>query len=130
MDKLKWEAIRQKVYIRDNFQCRLLYILPKNKIEELKINASSLYYILDPAHCLRKSRYPSLKFKIENIITLNRYSHIQLDNLCHPINGKYIGEVKCLEIWKQILESRFDQFSKLLKVLNELDIINYPEAWK
>jgi len=118
-DKL-WVELKQRVYARDNYQCRLCSVLSPTELKQLCKNAKKFFYIIDPAHILRKSMYPKLKYEINNIVSLNRYSHSQLDVFNNPITGEYIGPKESWVFWKKILGS--NQLEQLITIINRLNL--------
>ena len=119
---LKWNEIRAIVFARDNYKCRLISLLSKSELEELIHNAQYLINIVDPAHILRRSVFPQLKYESNNIILLNRYSHSQLDQFKNPITGKYMNKELTLFYWKKIIGDT--QLNQLKIILKELQIKN------
>jgi len=100
--------VYSKVDKRDNFQCRLIAILDFNAYRELTANAwDALLCQIDHAHYLRRLSYPHLKYDIDNIVLLNRYSHSMIDQMCNPVNGKPITKEEHENWWKLILGNQY-----------------------
>lgn len=68
---------------------------------------------LDAAHIYPVSQYPGIMYNDANIVTLNRYSHDNLDNLRHPITGDPITYEERQEWWEKIAGP--DQWASLEK---------------
>ncbi len=118
--ELKWREITSIVYARDNYVCRLFPILSTSEKEQLQSNAQYLINIIDPAHVIRVGSSPHMKYEVENIVLLNRYSHSQLDEYRNPVNGKYIGKDKAFLFWERILGS--EQLRKLTIISKKLEV--------
>ena len=110
-----WIDVREEVFERDKNTCQLLNKLPYTDTVLLKENSGFLCKIIDPAHIFNKASYPSLKYNSKNIVCLNRWSHICLDNLKHPIFGTPILKEE-REIWWEFIvgKDRIDFLKNLL----------------
>ncbi len=97
-----WNSVRNSVRKRDK-SCRLCQIIINEYLDTLKKNAEKLFYILDCAHVFGRGSNAHLKFEIQNIVLLNRYSHSMLDQQKHPINGHHISKVEHRNWWKAIV---------------------------
>jgi len=105
--------VYSKVDQRDHFKCRLISVLSLKEYEELVSNSwKELLKQIDHAHYLRRLSYPHLKYDIDNIVLLNRYSHSMIDQLCNPINGKPITKEEHENWWKLILG---DQYTRIME---------------
>lgn len=106
-ENLKWRRLVNEVRSRDRDSCRLWFVLNSEERRILIENAGHLLNILDPAHVFGKGSKPELKFEIDNIILLNRYSHTMLDENKNPITGDYISIEEKESWWKRILGKNF-----------------------
>jgi len=101
----KWEQVRNVVYERDGFKCRLCSILSSDEIFVFSKNCTSFIFsqTLDPAHVFSKGAFPHLRYEVRNIVILNRYSHFNLDNQKCPLSGKTISKAEKENWWKRIV---------------------------
>lgn len=103
-DDERWQAVREAVWERDEGECSLMKVLSPVELTLIKKHAPyNLLKTLDPAHCLAKSKYPKLYYKVENIYLLNRYSHSNLDEYRDPIFGLPIKKDEVDYWWNKIL---------------------------
>jgi hypothetical protein len=95
---IEWEELKSHLNLN---KCSLLKRLEEEgmleEIEELKNNADWLMRTIDPAHIFPKGGYPYLKYDLDNVVPLNRYSHSCLDTMRDPISGEPIEKYKQLE---------------------------------
>lgn len=114
---VQWKEIKKAVCERDNSTDRLLRALTVKEALILQ-HAAPLHFLrtLDPAHIYPVSTHPHLTYCIENIVTLNRYSHENLDSMRDPITGHPLSREEVMNWWKKIA-GKF-QWEKLQKQLN------------
>jgi hypothetical protein len=108
----KWIELVKKVRERDSNCCRLIKILSYTEIQRLKNNSNGLYKIIDPAHVIRRTKDFSLKYDVDNIVCLNRWSHGCLDQYKDPIDGKSISKEDVESWWKLIIG--IENYNKLI----------------
>jgi flagella basal body P-ring formation protein FlgA len=100
----RWNNLKKELIKRDNNKCRLIDILSDKEYQELKENDLCKFRkILDMAHIISRSNNIKLKYNIDNVILLNRYSHSCLDKFCNPINGKQITKDEYETWWIRII---------------------------
>lgn len=96
----EWEELKDQL---DFSQCSLMKRLYQegmlDELAELRQNASWLIQTIDPAHVFPKGGYPFLKYDVENVVPLNRYSHSCLDTMRDPISGKSITKEDHTLFW-------------------------------
>ncbi len=101
---MEWEDLKSRLNLK---KCSFLQRLEEEgmleEIEELKNNASWLIRTIDPAHVFPKGGYPYLKYDLDNVVPLNRYSHSCLDTMRDPISGEPIDKEKRDLFWMFIV---------------------------
>lgn len=99
-----WESVKNEVNLS---KCLLVERLEKDKkvdeLKTLKENAKQLINTIDPAHVFSRGAYPELKYDIDNIVPLNRFSHSMLDQMRDPITSRQITKEEHDNIWKYII---------------------------
>lgn len=112
----QWQRVKEEVRSRDRNQDRILRVLTVKEALLLKKKAPPyMLEKLDAAHIWPVSIYPELMYDKNNIVTLNRYSHENLDNLRDPITGESITYEERQAWWERIANG---QWQKLLKHLD------------
>ena len=76
-----------------------------------------LYKTIDMAHVFPRGGYPHMKYLSENVVSLNRFSHNNLDSLRDPITGDPITESIREQWWRFIIGS--ETYDMLLKISRE-----------
>lgn len=105
---LEWQKVKKIVADRDKGQDQLLKVLSIREALLLKkLAPRNLLTVLDPAHILEVSTHPSLIYNPDNIVTLNRYSHSNLDTMRDPITAEPITREEQIAWWKRIAGSRW-----------------------
>lgn len=97
-----WRDVRKEVFDRDNSECQLTNKLTEASRQMLRHNAGHLFYIIDPAHVIRRTKSAKLKYDPDNVVCLNRYSHSMLDNHKSPITGERISDDE-VDLWWSII---------------------------
>lgn len=115
----KWLIIREEIFIRDNYRCRLWKVLTMEEKKEV-LEDASLFALndIDPAHVFGKGSCPKMKYVPENIVTLYRTFHSRLDAYLNPLNGTPISNSEREEWWKRILGE--EEYKKLLALKEKL----------
>lgn len=97
----QWIETRSQI---DLTHCRLLQILMEFKdssgIIELRQNAGPLIECIDPAHVISRGSAPHMKYDIDNIVPLNRFSHSCMDQSRDPVTGRQVTGEVITEWWK------------------------------
>ena len=98
-------------------ECALIRALRSaNRIDEIhKIYEHGKFLVkqLDGAHVISRQKAPFMKYDIDNVVMLNRYSHSMLDFLKSPIDGTPITKEEQDDWWKFILgEERWNRLNK------------------
>jgi hypothetical protein len=101
--KKLWTSVKNKVDKRDGKKCRLIKALSAKEYMKLKKNAKGVMNRIDRAHVLPRSTRPDLIYDYENVVCLNHYSHINLDNCCSPLDGSRISKEEVVKWWKIII---------------------------
>lgn len=103
----EWEETRRIVFERDGGKCQLLKFLidcgQYDTARELRESANSFVKITDPAHIYPRSTCPQLKYDLDNVVCLNRFSHSMLDTYRDPINGKDIIDIEQRLLYFQLM---------------------------
>lgn len=96
----QWTEVKSKLNLTE---CYFKKYLEKNGLIEdlhnLYKNAGILLSIIDPAHVFGRGSYPHMKYDLNNIVPLNRYTHSCLDQNRHPITGKSISHEEVRSFW-------------------------------
>lgn len=101
----QWKETKRLIAERDKGKCRLIQILNPKDFMILKKNAGKYLFINDPAHIFPVSTAPKLMYNSLNVVTLNRYSHSNLDSCRSPISGEPISKEERNSWWKKIVGS-------------------------
>ncbi len=120
IEQERFQKIYDTVDKRDNYSCRLLKILTADEKKQLKRNSNGLFKILDHAHIIGRNEEPSLKYAVNNIILLNRYSHSNLDKYIHPVTGKCISKEEQLEWWYKIVGKKYYEMLKIKATMSKV----------
>lgn len=100
----KWEELKSHLDLSKCTLCeRLKYFMAFDSLEELQLSAGHLITIIDPAHIFGKGAYPHMKYDIDNVVSLNRFSHSMLDQNRDPINGNPIKSEEVKQWWTIIV---------------------------
>lgn len=122
---ITWENLKIAVKTRDENVCRILKIVFSEDYTILYRRNGSLIKTLEVAHVLPRGAYPELKYEIDNLVLLNKYSHQMLDLYKDPINGKDINRNHQLDWWCRILgKKQLERLKKVLKIKKIGDILN------
>lgn len=82
-------------------------------IREIYKNGKFLVKQLDGAHIISRQKAPFMKYDIDNVVMLNRYSHSMLDFMKNPIDGTPITKKEQDEWWKFIVgEERWNRLNE------------------
>ena len=98
---------------RDGNSCRLLRILTYLEYQEWKQNQGGQGATIDAAHVFGKGSHPWMRFLPDNIVCLNRFSHLSLDTGRSPLNGKLISKEEHDRWWERIVGKEI--YTKLLE---------------
>lgn len=113
----KWREVKARVKKRDANKDRILRVLTvKEALMLQKKGPNVMLQRLDAAHIWPVSIYPDLMYNDANIVMLNRWSHSNLDNLCHPITGDPISYEERQDWWRRIAGEK--QWSGTMKYLD------------
>ena len=112
----KWETLKLEVYNRDKGKC---WLLSKLHIEDISnevrgLLKSNTFNQVDPAHIFSKGVYPKLKYELDNVITLTRLFHSNLDSYKNPLTGKPIDREEHRNWWIFIVGR--EQYERLEKI--------------
>lgn len=121
----KWAIIKEKVFKRDGYMCRLIMCLTFNELGILENKVGRM--IIDPAHIFKVGSHPHIKFIPEYIVTLNRYSHNMLDSGKCPLTGKIINQEEVETWWRRIVGNKLYNILKDLIYKSEKEINNFFE---
>ena len=117
---IEWEELKENL---DFSECFLIKRLKEEQMYdefyELQNNAGCLLKTIDPAHVFPKGGYPYLKYDLENVVPLNRYSHSCLDTMRDPISGEPIDKEKHELFWMFIVG--IERFIELKRKIEEYD---------
>lgn len=104
----RWQETKKAIDKKKGRKCWLIFRLSENELRELRKHGGMLVEQVDRAHIFRKSNYPHLKYNVDIIVPLNRWSHSCLDQYRHPITGVPISNEEHLYWWRRIVPE-FDQ---------------------
>jgi len=99
---LQWKDTKAIVSKRDK-GCRLLRLLSPQEFLILKRNAGSRIGVLDHAHVLAVSNRLDLVYDPNNVVLLNRFSHMALDYMRSPITDEPITLEVRNQWWERIV---------------------------
>ncbi len=120
-----WENLKINVKVRDENNCRLLKIISFPEYNLLNRRNGILIKTLEVAHVLSRGAYPELKYEIDNLVLINKFSHQMLDLYRHPITGDNINREDQIEWWCRILGMlQIERLKKISKIKNIGDILN------
>ena len=101
---IRWNELKENL---DLTECSLLKRLKAenmyDEISELKSNARGFINTIDPAHVFSRSSCPHMKYDLDNVTPLNRYSHSCIDMMRDPISGESITKEKQKLFWMFIV---------------------------
>lgn len=112
-DDLEWKKVKEEVKKRDKGIDRMVKIVTPIEMVKLRRNAGSFLYIIDPAHYLAVSEAPEHIYEKNNIVSLNRFSHSNLDNFRDPIDGHPISKEEVHNWWIRLLKADPKQYKYL-----------------
>ena len=112
-DDLEWKKVKEEVKKRDKGIDRMVKIVTPIEMVKLRRNAGSFLYIIDPAHYLAVSEAPEHIYEKNNIVSLNRFSHSNLDNFRDPIDGHPISKEEVHNWWIRLLKADPEQYKYL-----------------
>lgn len=97
---LQWDNLKDQLDLEN---CQLIKRLKEEKMDSaiglLKTNAQWLIKTIDPAHIFPRSGYPFMKYDVDNVVPLNRFSHSCLDTMRDPISGENITKEEQQTFW-------------------------------
>lgn len=102
----KWMAVQTQVWERDGAKCRLISLLSSDEYRTLLASSGGLHKTLDCAHIKSRGTHPALKYDIDNVVLLNRFSHSMLDSGKHPLTGKVASPEEHEYWWDRIINFR------------------------
>lgn len=88
---------------RDGNKCRLIWILSDAEYQEWYYYQGGQGNTIDAAHVFGKNSHPWMRYLADNIVCLNRFSHLSLDTYRSPLNGKVISKEEHDNWWKRIV---------------------------
>ena len=102
----KWGEISNKIWIRDNLECRLIKILT-DKEKEILFKTASKQQLenLEVAHFISRSQSKKLYYNENNLFLLNYFSHRCLDEFKCPISGKILNKEDIYPWWNRIINN-------------------------
>jgi len=109
----RWEDLKSNL---DLSECSLLKRLEEFReleyLEDLRLSAGHLFFVIDPAHVFGKGAYPHMKYDLDNVVPLNRFSHSMLDQNRNPITGEPVDSEEVRKWWTFIIGP--EKYSELL----------------
>lgn len=87
---------------RDGNQCRLLRLLTPREYALWKEHYGGQDTV-DAAHVFGKGAHPWMRYDPDNIVCLNRFSHLSLDTYRNPLTGSTISKEEHEMWWKRII---------------------------
>lgn len=110
----EWALTKKKVSERDKNRDRIQFILSASEYICLKRQAGPFLSKIDPAHVIPVSKAYDKCYDPDNIISLNRYSHTNLDSCKHPITGKSITQEEVNSWWIRLLKANPSQWKSFV----------------
>ena len=104
-DDKKWQDVKKKVEKRDQGRDRMELALSLVEYKILRTEAKQYIKTIDPAHVIPVSRNYSMCYDEDNIISLNRYSHSNLDSCKDPVTGESISGEEVISWWIRLLKA-------------------------
>lgn len=104
----KDSRLRAECARRDKNRCRLRSLLSPQDALALSEAAGPLAFSLDMAHVFGKGSHSWMRYDLDNVVLLNRYSHAMLDTGRHPITGKPISLQERENWWRYIVDGSAD----------------------
>lgn len=104
-DDKQWQDVKKRVEKRDRGRDRMELALSLVEYKTLRSEAKQYLRTIDPAHVIPVSRNYSLCYDEDNIISLNRYSHENLDSCRDPLTGKSITKEEVNRWWIRLLRA-------------------------
>lgn len=101
-DDTRWQSLKEQVKKRDH-GCRLIPLLSVKEFLIFQKNAKGKASHCDPAHVFGAGPFPHMIYMLENVVTLNRYSHDCLDNCQNPLTGERITREERDKWWERIV---------------------------
>ena len=115
----KWIAVLEQVRKRDGYRCRLLDKVTEEEKSEIKRKSYGFHKLLDCAHVFGRGAYPHMKYNVDNVVLLNRYSHSCLDQGRDPITGEQISPERLENWWRFIVgDTYYDELLNKAKRRN------------
>jgi hypothetical protein len=112
------EDSKLSAFVRERDEgCRLLKVLTAEEYAEWKKNNNGLGGILDAAHVFGKGAFPWMRYNKNNVVTLNRFSHVCLDMGKSPVNGQMASVNEIQQWWRRIIGD--DVYNQLKEESNE-----------
>lgn len=119
-DDKQWLDVKKRVERRDRGRDRMELALSLVEYKVLRAEARQYLKTIDPAHVIPVGRNYSLCYDEDNIISLNRYSHENLDSYRDPITGKSISKEEVNKWWIRLLKACPSQWESFVsKKYNE-----------
>lgn len=120
----QWLDLKKQVNELDKGNCQLLESLKLISAEdpdflEIYNNAKDQYNpgdCYDPAHILSRGSTYSLRYDLDNVVTLKRVFHSRIDFGRNPVTGKLCSKEEIDDWWDIILESRSDRLHRPITV--------------
>lgn len=114
-----WKEVKEEVVKRDKGVDRMMRVLSILDYVKLKKNAGSFINIIDPAHIISVSASSKIMYEKSNIISLNRFSHSNLDSYRDPIDGHSITKEEVRDWWLKLLKANKEQEMEFYKLLED-----------
>lgn len=105
-DDERWIDVKDRLHKRDKGRCRILKIISAKDALILRRRAGSKIAKIDAAHIFPVSTHPWLVYELNDLVSLNRYSHEMLDSHRDPITGSSISAEEVAEWWEKIAGER------------------------
>lgn len=109
----EWDRMKASLPNRCEFMDRLIATGNGEYIELIESLSNGLCKTIDMAHIFSRGGYPHMKYDIDNVVSINRYSHNNLDSMRDPISGDSIDKSVVEGWWRFIVgDERFDRLLK------------------
>lgn len=118
----RWDSLKAQLPKGCQFKARLVELGEKELVESLEFHAHGLDATIDMAHVFPRGGYPWMKYERKNVVSLNRWSHSNLDTMRDPIVGDPISKEEVEGWWRVIIgDDLYDELGKMSLWKNRKD---------
>lgn len=112
----KWDELKVNIPNKCALISKLVSDKRYSEAQMIREKGTFLVDTIDGAHVISRQKAPFMKYDIDNVVPLNRYSHSMLDFLKNPIYGTPISVEDQEQWWIYIIgEERWNRLNKKYK---------------